>query len=69
MLHFFVYGNLRKLAKIMKCVPTHKEGTKCCTLCLEEKLQILMANKRSEIISKCRHVNTCYLWNAQHKQK
>ena len=60
---------------ILKRVPAHKEGTKRCILCLEEKLKILKAskakllNKRSEIIPKCRHVNTHYLWNARRKMK
>ena len=49
---------------ILKSFPAQKEGTKRCILCLEEKLQIPktnkanLLNKRSEIISKCRHVNT-----------
>ena len=41
--------------------------TKRCKLCLAEKLEIIMTNKerslnrRSELISKCRHENKFYL--------
>ena len=43
--------------------------SKCCDLCLTEKLMIITAkqdallNKRSELISKCRHENKFYLRN------
>ena len=53
---------------IMKKVKAYKPGSKRCNLCLEEKLLIMKAkkteclNKRSDLISKCRHV-TRYLLN------
>lgn len=53
--------------KIIKQVATRITTTGQCSLCLEEKLCILNANKtnllnkRSELISKCRHYNTTYL--------
>jgi len=45
----------------MKHAPPYRNGTKTCQLCLNEKLAILTGNqkpqlnKRSELISKCRH--------------
>ena len=49
---------------IVKQVPSYSNITKKCLLCLHEKFEILnypnpveMLNKRSELISKCRHSN------------
>ena len=50
----------------------YKCGTRKCDLCLTEKLLILqgnetnMINKRSEIISKCRHGNKFKLKNMKY---
>ena len=49
----------------------YQKTTKRCNLCLAEKLEIIMANKertlnrRSELISKCRHENKFYLSSFQ----
>ena len=56
-------GNFRVEWKIIKQVKDYNPATKRCALCLAEKLSILehegnnLLNKRSEIISKCRHRN------------
>ena len=49
---------------ILKSVPGYSNITKRCQLCLQEKLEILcyknpseLLNKKSELISKCRHQN------------
>ena len=47
---------------IIKYAPSYSNITKSCTLCLHEKFEILtflneLLNKRSELASKCRHVN------------
>jgi hypothetical protein len=49
---------------ILKHAISYTGGSKCCNLCLEEKLCILkdinkdnLLNKRSEIFGKCRHKN------------
>ena len=49
---------------ILKSVPAYSNITKRCPLCLQEKLAIIsyekseeLLNKRSELISKCRHQN------------
>ena len=50
----------------------YRSGDKRCNLCLEEKMCIMEAepnkllNKRSEIISKCRHQNKHRLHNLKH---
>ena len=45
--------------KIITKSKSYSAGARCCNLCLEEKLQILKnqsaINKRTELISKCRH--------------
>jgi len=47
--------------KNYKTRPPYRNGTKICQFCLNEKLTILTSNqkmklnKRSELISKCRH--------------
>ena len=52
---------------VLKRAATYSAGGKRCNLCLEEKLMILKAdrrnllNKRTEIISKCRHENSFYV--------
>ena len=49
--------------------PAYSNATKRCSLCLREKLEILLAdrrvniNKRSELVAKCRHENKFYLSN------
>ena len=55
---------------IIKCVPAYSNISKKCQLCLPEKFEILncnnpneLLNKRSELISKCRHVNKFLLSN------
>ena len=55
---------------IVKSVPSYSNITKSCMLCLHEKFEILMypdqdepLNKRSEIVSKCRHINKYLLSN------
>ena len=49
---------------ILKSVAPYSNITKKCRLCLQEKFEILsypnpdeLLNKRSELVSKCRHVN------------
>ena len=49
---------------IIKSVPAYSNISKKCQLCLQEKFEILnypnpneLLNKRSELISKCHHVN------------
>ena len=49
---------------ILKSVPAYNNITKRCQLCLQEKLAIIsyknpdeLLNKKSEIISKCRHAS------------
>ena len=54
---------------ILRRAPAYSSLSKRCDLCLTEKLMILSAdkssllNKRSEIVSKCRHQNKFYLSN------
>ena len=54
---------------ILTSAAAYKNTTKICDLCLTEKLCIINAtkssllNKRSELISKCRHENKYYLMN------
>ena len=50
--------------KIKKSAPTYNNNSKQCILCLEEKMAIItfpeqqkLLNKRSELMSKCRHEN------------
>ena len=54
---------------IVKRAKAYKGSTKRCNICLTKKVCILSAqksnlsNKRSELISKCRHENKCYAAN------
>ena len=55
---------------IVKSVPSYSNISKKCLLYLHEKLEIInfedqdhLLNKRSELISKCRHANKCLLRN------
>ena len=54
---------------VIKEAAPHRCGARICSLCLAEKLQIIKAkpegllNKRSELISKCRHKNNFLLKN------
>ena len=55
---------------IVKTVPGYSNITKKCMLCLHEKYEILnypkqeeLLNKRSELVSKCRHLNKFLLSN------
>ena len=48
--------------------PSYKNGSKTCDLCLTEKYHIItskveLLNKKSELISKCRHMNKFMLKN------
>ena len=59
---------------IAKKVPPYSNISKRCLLCLHEKLEIInyprpeeLLNKRSELISKCRHVNKFLLRNYKTK--
>ena len=55
--------------RIMKKSQAYRNGAKKCNLCLTEKLLIIsgnpskLFNKRSELISKCRHENKFYVKN------
>ena len=49
---------------IIKSVPAYLNISKKCQLCLQEKFEVLnqykpneLLNKKSEVISKCRHIN------------
>ena len=55
---------------IIKTVPGYSNISKRCMLCLHEKYEILnypdqeeLLNKRSELVSKCRHINKFLLSN------
>ena len=55
---------------IVKSVPSYSNITKSCMLCLLEKFEILtypnhdkLLNKRSELVSKCCHINKYLLSN------
>ena len=59
---------------IIKRVSAYTNKSKSCPLCLQEKLEILryenkkeLLNKRSEIVSKCRHENKFMLANYKSK--
>ena len=53
--------------KIIGLYPPYNPATKRCRLCISEKVEILendgpnLLNKRSEIVSKCRHMNSYLL--------
>ena len=72
--------NLKKSKKsftmkwsILKKTSSFQNGSKRCPLCLEEKLWIIklnkesLLNKRSELISKCRHKRKFFVQNLPHK--
>ena len=55
---------------IIKSVPAYSNISKKCQLCLQEKIEILnytnpneLLIKRSELVSKCCHVNKFLLFN------
>ena len=56
---------------VLRKAKEYQNTTKRCNLCLAEKLEIIMAkkehslNRRSELISKCRHENKFYLSSFQ----
>ena len=59
---------------ILKTVPSYTNISKKCPLCLQEKLEIILyknpeelLNKKSELISKCRHMNKFVLANFDSK--
>ena len=60
---------------IVKWVPSYSNITKRCMLCLQGKFEIikyprpgeLLLNKRSELVSKCRHTNKYLLCNYKSK--
>ena len=60
---------------ILATAPAYSNKTKRCHLCLTEKLYLIRAkkpyllNKRSELISKCRHENKFYLANFTSRQQ
>ena len=54
--------------EIIDHAPAYRNGSKTCNLCLTEKYHIIssklkLLNKRTELISKCRHSNKFYLNN------
>ena len=59
----------------MRRAAPYSNISKRCNLCLAEKLEIAWAiktrslNKRSELVSKCRHENKFYLCNFARKVK
>ena len=58
---------------ILDTSPPYKNGTRTCQLCLSEKYHIIfheqgnLLNKRSEILSNCRHQNKFLLCNFKEK--
>ena len=61
---------------IIKTAPAYNNISKRCTLCLQEKLHIIefpdqknLLNRRSELVSKCRHTNKYLLKNFKNKKK
>ena len=59
---------------IVKCVTSYSHILKNFLLCIQEKLEIVnfedqdhLLNKRSELISKCRHANKYLLLNYKAK--
>ena len=59
---------------VVKPVPGYSKITIKCLLCIHEKLEIInypnqeeLLNKRSELISKCHHVNNYLLSNYESK--
>ena len=68
--------NLSLKWSVIKSVPSYSNVSKNCPLCLHEKYEILhyeqpkdLLNKRSEIISKCRHLNKYLLKDFKKKRK
>ena len=67
-------SSLTLVWSIAKKVPPYSNISKKCLLCLHEKLEIInyprpeeLLNKRSELISKCRHANKFLLRNYKTK--
>ena len=61
---------------IIKTAPAYNNISKRCALCLQEKLHIIefpdqknLLNRRSELVSKCRHTNKYLLKNFKNKKK
>ena len=60
---------------ILATAPAYSNKSKRCHLCLTEKLYLIRAkkpsllNKRTELISKCRHENKFYLTNFTSRQQ
>mgnify|MGYP006056151563 CR=1 FL=1 len=59
---------------ILKTAPAYSNISKRCVLCLQEKFEIIkhpnqncLLNKKSELISKCRHENKFLLKNYKNK--
>ena len=54
---------------VLRKAAAYRNTTRRCNLCIPEKLEIMKAdkdrslNKRSELVSKCRHENQFYLCN------
>ena len=66
--------NLTLVGSIAKKVPTYSNISKKCLLCLHEKLETInyprpeeLLNRRSELISRCRHANKFLLFNYKTK--
>ena len=61
--------------KILDKASPYRNGSKRCSLCLMEKFHIINAdrntslNRRSELVSKCRHENKFYLANYKTSRK
>ena len=56
--------------KIIDHAAPYVNGSRKCNLCLTEKYHIItstdrLLNKRSELVSKCRHENKYYLMNVK----
>ena len=67
-----IYNSGKLIIKFISVIFDHassyRNGSKSCNLCLTEKFHIItsklpLLNKRSELISKCRHVNKFLLSN------
>ena len=73
-INFYIYTILswkiqsKSFEKISDFARPHVDDSKACSLCLNEKFHIItskkkLLNKRSELVSTCRHVNKFLLKN------
>ena len=77
--HVWMLKDSNKSYKVVWCIvaraPPYKSGSGRCALCLTEKSVIVRANpkgllnKRTELISKCRHRNKYLLCNIPSPQR